>query len=85
MLFVLVVLSHDRRRIVHVNVTDHPTVAWTRQQIRKAFPDDRAPRYLLRDRDGVYRSDFGEMLKGFGIEDIDSTPFTVSCGTYGLR
>jgi transposase InsO family protein len=73
-LFVLVVLSHDRRRIVHVNVTDHPTVAWTRQQIREAFPDDHAPRYLLRDRDGVYGSDFGDMLKSFTIEEVVSAP-----------
>jgi putative transposase len=43
-LFVLVILSHDRRRVVHVNVTDHPTAAWTRQQIREAFPWDQAPR-----------------------------------------
>ncbi len=73
-LFVLVVLSHDRRRIVHVNVTDHPTVAWTRQQIREAFPDDHAPRYLLRDRDGVYGSGFGDMLNSFTIEEVVSAP-----------
>ena len=46
-LFVLIILSHNHRRVVYVNVTDHPTVAWTRQQIREAFPDDCAPRYLL--------------------------------------
>jgi hypothetical protein len=42
-LFVLVILSHDRRRVVHVSVADHPTAAWTRQQIREAFPDHTAP------------------------------------------
>jgi hypothetical protein len=73
-LFVLVVLSHHRRRVVHVNVTDHPTVAWTRQQIREAFPDDHAPRYLLRDRDGAYGSDFGDVLKSFTIEEVVSAP-----------
>jgi putative transposase len=56
-LFVLVILSHDRRRVVHVNVTDHPTAAWTRQQIREAFPDQTAPVYLIRDRDGIYGPD----------------------------
>jgi hypothetical protein len=73
-LFVLVILSRDRRRVVHVNVTDHPTPAWTRQQIRDALPHDHAPRYLFRDRDGVYGSDFGRTLSSFGIEDVVSAP-----------
>jgi putative transposase len=54
LLYVLVVLAHDRRRIVHVAVTAHPTAAWTAQQFRNAFPDDQAPRYLLHDRDGAF-------------------------------
>jgi transposase InsO family protein len=54
LLFVLVMLGHDRRRIVHVAVTAHPTAAWTAQQLRNAFPDDHAPRYLLHDRDGAF-------------------------------
>jgi putative transposase len=66
-LFVFIVLSHDRRRVVYVNVTCHPTAAWTRQQIREAFPWDQPPRYLLRDRDAIYGSDFGHRLRGFGI------------------
>jgi len=73
-LFVLVVLSHDRRHIVHVNVTDHPTAAWTRQQIREAFPDQTAPAYLLRDRDGSYGPDFGRLLQSFGTEEILIAP-----------
>src|SRR6516162_10090238 len=73
-LFVLVILSHDRRRIVHLNVTDHPTAAWTRQQIREAFPDHTAPAYLLRDRDGSYGPDFGRLLKSFGTEEIVIVP-----------
>jgi putative transposase len=52
-LFVLVVLAHHRRRVVHFNVTEHPP-AWTAQQIVDAFPDDSAPAYLLRDRAQVY-------------------------------
>ncbi len=52
-LFVIVVLAHRRRRVVHFNVTEHPTAAWTAQQIVDAFPDDSAPSYLLRDRDHV--------------------------------
>ena len=54
MLFVLVILAHNRRRIVHVAVTDHPTAAWTARQLRNAFPDDQAPRYLLHDRDAGF-------------------------------
>jgi putative transposase len=73
-LFVLLILSHDRRRVVYLNVTDHPTSAWTRQQIREAFPDDTAPAYLLRDRDSSYAADFGRLLKGFGTEDIVTAP-----------
>ena len=53
-LFVLVVLAHHRRRVVHFNVTEHPTAQWTAQQIIEAFPWDTAPKYLLRDRDSIY-------------------------------
>jgi putative transposase len=53
-LFVLVVLAHHRRRVLHFNVTAHPTAAWTAQQIVDTFPDDTAPSYLLRDRDAIY-------------------------------
>ena len=52
-LFVFVVLAHDRRRILHFNVTAHPTAEWTAQQIVEAFPFDSAPKYLLRDRDRI--------------------------------
>jgi putative transposase len=52
-LFVLVLLTHHRRRIVHLAVTEHPTAEWTVQQIIEAFPNDTAPRWLLRDRDAI--------------------------------
>jgi hypothetical protein len=51
LLFVLVMLAHQRRRVVHMAVTAHPTAAWTAQQLREAFPWNDAPRYLIRDRD----------------------------------
>jgi hypothetical protein len=54
LLFLLVILAHDRRRVVHLAVTDHPTAAWTAQQLREAFSYDEAPRYLLRDRDRAF-------------------------------
>jgi len=56
-LFVFVVLSHPRRRIVHLNVTAHPTAAWTAQQLREAWPWDTAPRFVIHDRDRIYGVD----------------------------
>ena len=57
-LYVFIVLEHRRREVLHFNVTEHPTAAWTSQQIVEAFGDHAAPRYLLRDRDGVYGTMF---------------------------
>ena len=73
-LFVLVVLAHHRRRVVHFNVTEHPTAHWTAQQIVDAFPDDTAPSYLLRDRDQVYGHAFRQRVKGMGIGEVLSAP-----------
>jgi putative transposase len=50
-LFVFVLLAHQRRRIVHFAITDHSSAAWTVQQLIEAFPDETAPRRLMRDRD----------------------------------
>jgi hypothetical protein len=57
-LFVSVLLSHQRRRVIHVNITEHPTALWTAQQIIEAFPEDTAPRWLIRDRDAIYGDAF---------------------------
>ncbi len=57
-LFVFMVLRHDRRRIVHISVTARPTASWVAQQIREAFPWDTGPRHLIRDRDGIYGATF---------------------------
>jgi len=56
LLFVLVILAHERRRVVHISVTDHPTAAWTAQQLREAFPWNDAPQYLVRDRDSAFHA-----------------------------
>jgi putative transposase len=69
LLFVLVLLAHDRRRIRHVAVTAHPTAAWTAQQLRAAFPWDEAPRYLLHDRDHAFAS-LGTTARVMGIEEV---------------
>jgi len=75
LLFCFVILSHDRRRILHFNVTAHPTAAWAAQQIREAFPGDGTePRYLLRDRDGAYGDVFQRVVRGTGIREILTAP-----------
>jgi putative transposase len=74
LLFVFVVLRHDRRELLHVNVTDHPTALWTARQIIEAFPDDSAPRFLLRDRDAIYGEEFARRVKGMGIHEVLIAP-----------
>ncbi len=69
-LFAFIVMRHDRRHVVHFNVTAHPTAAWTAQQIIEAFPDDSAPRFLIRDRDGIYGDVFQERVRNMGIEEV---------------
>jgi len=69
-LYCFVVLSHDRRRIIHFNVTPNPTAEWTAQQIIEAFPYDTAPRFLLHDRDSIYGNVFRRRVKGMGIEEV---------------
>jgi len=73
-LFVFVVLAHDRRRVLHFNVTEHPTAAWTAQQIVDAFPDDSALSYLLRDRDAVYGHVFRQRVQGLGVGEVLTAP-----------
>ena len=73
-LFVLVVLSHCRRRIVHFNVTDHPNAIWAAQQVVEVFPDDTAPKWLHRDRDSVYGESFRRRVASLGIAEVVSAP-----------
>jgi transposase InsO family protein len=74
-LYCLVVLSLDRRRILHINVTNHPTAAWTARQLLEAFPGDvPTPRFLMRDRDGSYGWEVWRAVKSLGITEIISTP-----------
>jgi putative transposase len=73
-LFVFVILAHERRRIVHFNVTEHPTAQWTAQQMVEAFPWDEAPRYLLRDRDSIYGDVFHQRMKTMGLEEVTIAP-----------
>jgi hypothetical protein len=73
-LFVFVILAHDRRHNVHFNVTEHPTAKWTAQQLVEAFPWDEAPRYLLRDRDAIYGAQFQKRAGNMGIEEVKIAP-----------
>ena len=72
--FKVLVLAHDRRRIVHFNVTQHPTVQWTAQQIVEAFPFDTAPRYLLRDGDTIYGDRVQKRILSLGINEVVTAP-----------
>jgi putative transposase len=74
LLFVFVILSHDRRRILHVNCTARPTSAWTAQQLVEAFPDDTAPRWLLRDPDRIYDDTVRRRIACLGITEVVSSP-----------
>ena len=69
LLFVLVILAHERRRIVHIAVTDHPTAAWTAQQLHEAFPWDTRPRYLVHDRDTAFHG-WATTTTAIGIEEV---------------
>jgi len=73
-LFVFVALAHHRRRVMHFNVTEHPTTAWTAQQIVEAFPEDTAPRHLIRDRDQIYGECFRNRLRDMDITEVLAAP-----------
>ena len=73
-LYVFVVLRHERREIVHFNATYNPTAEWTAQQIVEAFPFDSAPSYLLHDRDSIFGKRFRSRVKSLGIEEIVTAP-----------
>jgi putative transposase len=85
-LYVLLVLSHERRQVVHFNITENPTAIWTAQQMIEAFPFDTAPKYLLRDRDKIYGAKFRSRVKGLGIEEVlTSATFTWTGATFSFR
>ena len=67
-------VADDRRRILHCNVTAHPSAEWTAQQMREACPWETAPRFLLRDRDGIYGGVFRDCVAAMGIEEIRTAP-----------
>jgi hypothetical protein len=80
-LYVFLVLAHDRRRVIHFNVTAYPTAEWASQQLVQAFPWDIAPRYLWRDRDTIYGERVRRQLKDMAVKEnpyCTSMPLTIS-------
>ena len=75
-LFAFVVLKHDRRKVIHFNVTEYPTAEWTAQQIVEVFPEDTPPRFLIRDRDGIYGKYFQQRVANIGIEEVITAPIS---------
>jgi putative transposase len=73
-LYVFLVMSHDRRRILHFNVTTSPSAPWTAQQVVEAFPYESSPRFLLRDRDKIFGSTFVSRVESMGIEEVVTAP-----------
>jgi transposase InsO family protein len=73
LLFVLVILAHERRRIIHADVTAHPTAGWIAQQLRNAFPEHETPQYLVHDRDGAFAA-VATTLAGMRIEAVRTAP-----------
>ena len=71
--FVLVILAHERRRVVRVAVTDSPTSAWTAQQLRNNFPHEDGPSYLLHDRDGAFAG-LGGTIAAMQIHEVVPAP-----------
>jgi putative transposase len=73
-LYVFVIQTHDRRRVVHFNVTEHPTVEWTAAHLMQAFPWDTAPCYLLRDRDRIYGDAFRRQAANMLFTEVLTAP-----------
>ena len=74
LLYALIVLGHDRRKVIHVAVTHNPTQVWLAHQMTEAFPWDTAPRYLLRDRDASYGPVFRDRVRVMGIKEVVTAP-----------
>ncbi len=73
-MFVFLVLAHDRRRVLHFGITEHPTSQWVAQQTIEAFANWDAARYLIRDRDGAYVEEFRQRLESLGTQEVLTAP-----------
>jgi putative transposase len=84
-LFVFLVLEHQRRRVLHFGVTEHPTAEWTGQQVIEAFSERDARRYLLRDRDSIYGSEFRGRVQVLGMKEVVTAPRSPWQNAYAER
>jgi putative transposase len=73
-LFVFLVIEHQRRRVLHFGVTEHPTAEWTAQQVVEAFAGRDATHYLIRDRDSIYGDEFCRRIQSLSIEEVITAP-----------
>jgi transposase InsO family protein len=85
LLYVLVIIGLERRDLVWINVTANPTAEWIAHQITEAFPWDEAPRYLIRDQDGVYGAAVMCRLRAMGIRDKPTAPASPWQNDYAER
>jgi transposase InsO family protein len=85
LLYVLVIVRLARRELVWINVTGHPTAEWIAQQITEAFPWHETPRYLIRDRDGIYGVAVTRRLRAMGIRDKSIAPASPWQNAYAER
>ena len=84
-LYVLVVMEIGSRRILHCNVTTHPTAAWTLQQFREAVPGDHTYRFLIHDRDSIFSTEVDAELRGFGLKVLRTPVQTPKANAYCER
>ena len=84
-LFVFVVLRHERRRILHFNVTEHPTAEWTARQLVEMADEVSVPRYLIRDRDRSYGQRFSRQASALGIREVMTAPRSPWQNAYAER
>ncbi len=85
LLFVFVVLSLERRKLLHINVTAHPTAQWTAQQMAEAFPWETTARYVIRDRDRIYATEFRRRVAGLGLHEVPIAPRSPWQNAYAER
>lgn len=84
-LFVLVLLSHDRRQILHTNVTESPTAEWTARQVFEAVGIDDAPKFLVRDRDRKFSQFFSRQVEAIGLSEVLTAPASPWQNAYAER